>query len=381
MNYKKAQEPDSKTNKNICLIIDTLIGGGAERVVLTLADTLQKLGHHVNVMIFHNRIHYSLDRINFKIHIIEREHPVRFLRRYKRAKDVQEKISELGIKVDLTVSNSLGVHKVCKQAKLPNLYFCIHNTTSVSEFNRYKNRKGWNKFRGRISRYFRSTWIKKLYKKQNLIAVSNGVKDDALKFGIRPKSIRTIYNPFDFNDIRQQAKSYRPDEKDYIVHVGSFSKQKRHDILIKAYHQSGIDEQLLLLGDNENADGERMKQLAADLNLQNKVIFKGFNKHPYPYIKNAKALVLSSDFEGLPTVLIEALILGVPVVSTDCPSGPSEILVDDMSEFLSPVGDVGALAINIRKIIKTPVKATEANIESFCATTVAKQYLALCKDD
>lgn len=380
MNSEQSQAVNP-ANKNICLIIDTLIGGGAERMVITLATVLSKLGHRVDVIIFHNRIHYSLDERNFNLHIIDRQHRFQFLRRYTGVKNLRKKLAELNVEFDLVVANSHSVNKICKWAKLPNLYFCIHSTISVSIFNRYKNRKGWRKFSGKISRSARSFLIKKLYNKQKIITVSAGVAKDLLDFNIRPKSAQTIYNPIHFENARKQAQKHDAEEDNYIIHVGSFSSQKRHDILIKAYHQSGIDEKLLLLGDHINPTGERMQQLATDLNLQDKIIFKGFNQNPYPYIKNAKALILSSDNEGLAMVLIEALVLGVPIVSTDCPSGPREIMTGELSKFLSPVGDVDALAVNIRKMLKTPVEITEDYISRFEAEKIAKQYLALCRDD
>jgi glycosyltransferase involved in cell wall biosynthesis len=115
-----------------------------------------------------------------------------------------------------------------------------------------------------------------------------------------------------------------------------------------------------------------------ELGLQDKVIFKGFNSNPFPYIKNAKALVLSSDFEGFGMVLVEALVLGTPIVSTDCPSGPNEILVDELKPFLSPVGDSEALAKNIKKMVSQPIKITEIYTDRFNAEVSARQYLSLC---
>lgn len=365
--------------KNICLIIDTLKGGGAEKIVMTLASALIKLGARADVIVLSNRVDYSLEDIDFRVHIIEKKkHPIRFIQWKKRAADLHKKINELNIKYDLFISHLSSADEICRQAQQPNLYFCIHNTISTSLFVRYQNSRGFTRWWRKI-KYTRA--IKNLYKNQNLITVSGGVQQDLLDFGIQPNSIQTIYNPCDFENIREAAQRYNVKDKNYIIHVGSFSNQKRQDILIKAYHKSGVDEKLYLLGDNENAAGEKSRRLVADLNLQDKVIFKGFNPNPYPYIKNAKALILSSDYEGLPGVLIEALILGVPIVSTDCPSGPSEIMTGKLSEFLSPVGNVEALATNIRKMLTTPVEITDDHIARFEAGKVAKQYLALCDDD
>ncbi len=99
--------------------------------------------------------------------------------------------------------------------------------------------------------------------------------------------------------------------------------------------------------------------------------------NPYPYIKGAKALVLASNAEGLPTVLIEALILGTPVVSTNCQTGPQEILTGELAEFLSPVGDIDALTSNIRKVIENPPKIREEHIAKFDKDINVRKYLNL----
>ena len=364
-------------NKNICLLIDTLSGGGAERSIITLASALSKLDHRVDVIVLSNKVNYSLKDINFKVHIIEKKrHPIRYIQKLKRSKDLRKKIALLNIKFDLFISNLPSADEICKLSNLPNLYFCIHNTLSMGIFNRYKNSRGLMRLKRKI-KY--SLSIKNLYKNQNLITVSKGVENDLLDFGIKPKSVQTIYNPFDFENIREQAEEYRINENNYIIHIGRFHTQKRHDVLIHAYQKSGIKEKLLLLGDDKNLLGEKIHQLVCDLNLENKVIFKGFHPNPYPYIKNAKALILSSNFEGLSNVLIEALILRIPVVSTDCPSGPSEILTGELSKFLSPVGDIGALAKNIKKVIEYSPKIKKQHFEKFSAEIAAKKYLELCQ--
>ncbi len=364
--------------KNICLIISSLVGGGAERSTITLASVFSKLGHQVDVIVLSNKVDYVLDNINFKIHIIEKKrHPIRYIQKLKRSKDLRNKIAQLNIKFDLFISNLPSADEICKLSNLPNLYFCIRNTLSMGIFSRYKNSRGLMRLKRKI-KY--SLSIKNLYKNQNLITISKGVKNDLLDFGIKPKSVQTIYNSFDFENIKAQAEEYKINENDYIIHIGRFHGQKRHDVLIRAYVKSGVSEKLLLLGDDKNLVGKKTYQLVRDLNLENKVIFKGFHPNPYPYIKSAKALILSSDFEGFGRVLIEALILRIPVISTDCPSGPSEILTGELSQFLSPVGDIEALAKNIKKVIEYPPKIKKQHFAKFSAEIATKKYLALCKN-
>jgi glycosyltransferase involved in cell wall biosynthesis len=355
-------------NKNICLVIDTLSGnGGAEKATLSLAQELSKLNCRVDVVVLDNKISsYPLDEFGFNVHNIDEvKHPIRQIRALKKVKPLQRKIDEIGIDFDLFVASLGDSRRACKWAKLPNTYYCIHSTVSKT----------------RVSKFFRkaSYFFQKMFnEKLNLITVSKGIEQDLLEFGLDSADVQTIYNPFDFSEIKRQAEAYQIDDQDYIVHVGRFGSGKRHDVLIRAYQQSKIKQKLLLLGDDSNKTGGNIKKLVKDLGLQDKVIFKGFNSNPFPYVKNAKALVLSSDFEGFGMVLVEALVLGTPIVSTDCPSGPNEILVDELKSFLSPVGDSEALAKNIKKMVDNPVKITQNYSNRFSAEVSAKQYLVLC---
>lgn len=390
--------------KNILFVINELKGAGAQRVVITLANALVSLGHRVEVILMYNYIDYPIDKLNFNIHIICKKKSQNFLLKlitfpwkynfffpwiYKNFSKI---VKELNIQFDLCISNLWESDVIIKQEKLPNTYHCIHNSPTIIAQNNLKYLKPIS-FKLFFKRLIFSTISKNFpfenspkninpfYKNTNLIAVSEGVKKNLLESGIEPKTLQTIYNPFNFANIRQQAQAYQVEEQDYIIHVGRLdSLQKRHDVLISAYKKSDIKQKLLLLGNGGYAKtNKKIHQLVKELNLQDKVIFKGFIANPYPYIRQAKLLVLSSDYEGLPMVLIEALILKIPVVSTDCVSGPSEILIDELSNFLSPIGDITALANNIKKAIDHPVNITEKYITKFDDVKIAKQYLQLAE--
>ena len=359
-------------NKSICLVIDTLSGnGGAERSTLSLAQGLSKLNCRVDVIVLDDKVSsYALDKFDFNVHnlnlnLASAKHPIRQMRTKKEAKLLQHKVAEIGVDFDLFVASLGDSRRACRKAKFPNTYYCIHSTVSKAKTSKFFRRASYS-------------LQKRFNNKLNLITVSKGIEKDLLEFGLDPADVQTIYNPFDFDEIKLKAEAYKIDEQDYIIHVGRFSSGKRHDVLIQAYQQSNIKQKLLLLGDDDNKTGRNVRQLVAVLGLQDKVIFKGFNPNPYPYIKNAKALVLSSDFEGFGMVLVEALALDTPVVSTNCPSGPNEILVDELESFLSPVGDVNALAVNIKNMVENPVDITEKYCNCFSAEVSAKQYLALC---
>ncbi|ODN42660.1 hypothetical protein BGC07_06655 [Piscirickettsia litoralis] len=111
--------------------------------------------------------------------------------------------------------------------------------------------------------------------------------------------------------------------------------------------------------------------------LNDQVIIAGFQKNPYPWFKAADLTLLCSDFEALPTVLIESLICGTPVVSTDCPSGPREILTGELNRWLVPPGNPDALANKIEEALSTDIEIDEQLIQRFSSDIIIPQYLAL----
>lgn len=354
--------------KKICFIIPSLSGGGAERSVLKLCEGLSLMNHEVHLILIKNKIEYDINP-NYKIHILSETgklSKIRFVNNLLLLKKLKQLIydEELLKEFDLLVSNLVDADKLCSKITHKNLYFCIRNSES-------------SKLKGK-------SVLKKLkvlyrYKNKNLITVSNGLENDIVNIlEIKPKSIQTIYNPFFKDKLMQLSNEYTIEEnEDYILHIGRFTKQKRHDILLKAYAKSGIKEKLLLLGDGNNS--KNIISLIDELGIQEKVVLKGFVKNPYPYIKNSKCLVLSSDFEGLPGVLLEALFLKTMIVSTDCPSGPNEILIDELRDFLSPPGDIELLSQNIQKAIASPIKITNKFTDRFDSKIITQQYLDLCK--
>jgi len=148
-----------------------------------------------------------------------------------------------------------------------------------------------------------------------------------------------------------------------------------HDRLLRAYHASGVQTPLVLLGKgNQEAT---IRTLIDKLGLQDRVTLLGYHTNPYPYIQGAKALILTSDAEGLPRVLIEALMLHTPVISVDCPSGPSEILTQELADFLIAPDNEKGLADAIKRMDQAPVPVKAKHYGQFLAETVLPQFEAL----
>lgn len=165
-----------------------------------------------------------------------------------------------------------------------------------------------------------------------------------------------LYNSIDLKELRHNAcelQNFVPPDYEYIVAVGSLVKRKGFDNLVAAYAkltaEHNIAEHLIIVGSG-NAQ-EDLLSLTSKLGISKRVHFAGYYANPLPWIKNAKLFVLSSNMEGLPTVLIEALALGKAIVSTDCPTGPAEMLADGKAGLLVPVGNTAALTQAIYSVL------------------------------
>ena len=167
------------------------------------------------------------------------------------------------------------------------------------------------------------------------------------------KLISVIYNPIVDSSLFHQAEMYPAHkwfnkQQSIILAAGRLTKQKDFVTLIKAFHivhKIRNNVKLIILGDGE--EKEHLIQLSEDLALQNDIDFPGFSNNPFAFMRYASLFVLSSRWEGFGNVLVEAMACGTPVVSTNCPSGPSEILENGKYGALVPVGDYESLAKEI----------------------------------
>lgn len=193
----------------------------------------------------------------------------------------------------------------------------------------------------------------KLYKKLKVvIAVSDGVKRSFEEmFPNLQVVVKRIYNPIRIDEIESlvlEQNDLEDKEEPIILGIGRLSEVKGFDDLIRAHKyllNQKIPNKLVILGEGELRTS--LEQLIQELQVQDSVILKGFVKNPYKYLRTANVFVLSSRYEGFSIVVAEALAVGVPVVSTDCQSGPAEILQDGKFGTLSPLNDYKALAKNI----------------------------------
>ncbi len=321
--------------KKVVLAIFTLQGNGAERFALTLAKGIVQAGHEAHIVYFKNIIDLPVPE-EVQLHFFDYQ-KYRAIPKFMRTGFAARAFDKFVLKhigtPDLVLSNLYPVDFILAHSQLPNVHLVIHNTTS-------------QEYAEQLSPQFIQQ-LKKTYLAKPCVGVSEGVTQDFRQLFGEKSCITTIYNPIDIEEIRRTADEFVPEYEDYIVHVGKFKQQKRHDILIQAYAKANVPQKLVLVGMGELMSAS--KKLVQDLNIVDKVIFTGFQKNPYPFIKHARLMVVSSDFEGFSIAILEALALDTPIISTDCPSGPNEILP---ASHLVAVQDVEALAEKIRELLQ-----------------------------
>jgi glycosyltransferase involved in cell wall biosynthesis len=351
-------------------IVTNLAGGGAEKAVLKLGPELARRGHEVHLVLLEDHVEHAVPA-EIHLHALTR----RGRRMLKgalgkliaafRLRRLISTLTEQGA-FDLIVSTLPFADEVAVRAGLPRHWCRIANTLSA-EIARLDDP---GKARRRLRRY------RRIYGRRPLIAVSNGVAEDLRHgLGLTPPRIERIYNPFDFAAMRASAAEPATDRPEvaYLIHVGRFTGQKRHDLLLDAFARLDIPHPLVLLAEREPALSELIRRRGLD----GRVIIAGFKANPYPWIAGAELLVLCSDHEGLPNVIIEALALGTAVVSTDCPSGPREILGESRPECLVAVNDAAALAEAIGHALAAPPRGLQVDLSPYAADTVAAAYEAL----
>ncbi|WP_201354011.1 glycosyltransferase [Hydrogenimonas urashimensis] len=351
---------NSSSNRPPCIVLFNMtLSGGAGNYIVTLADALAKQGVQTHIVIYKDAVDYAIPQ-GVQLHKLLA----------KNRKDLKGELRNLlaSLKpVDLILSNSTPSNKILSSLHLPNAMHIVHSAET----------KTYRGFFAPLKWWWRKRTYRKLYSDKHLITVSKGLQEYIVNtLSARPLSIHTLYNPFNIKEIRHLADQ-KPKEipaRPYLLHVGRLNVgQKRHDLLLEAYKKAAIPYKLYIVG--EGPDRDRIQSLIDQMGLTEQVILQGHSDNPYAWMRHAKLLILSSDYEGFSRVLAEALIVGTPVVSTDCPSGPSEILTGQLKAYLSPPGNFDALALNIQKALKAYPDLSRFDLSHLDAGCIAQELV------
>lgn len=354
-------------------IIDSLEMGGAERMLVSLSEKLIELDHSVTLLVLKDNVSLDVPPA-VELHILGYKKisfvPYNLIYAV-RLKLLVKKLSDKRGGFDVITSNLNLSNRLTHLSRLKGIYYCIHEAVSVSSL---AKRKG-------LSRRARVWRIKSILDGKSIITVSKGIQEDLIsRVGVKPRDIRTIYNAVSFSRITALMELDESKmEGEYVVHVGRLSEEKRHDILLKAFAASGIECRLIIVGDGPEKN--RIKDLVEEYDLEGRVFMTGNLKNPYPVMKGALLTLLTSDYEGLPTVLVESFVVSTPVVSVDCNYGPREILGEKFSRYLAKVGDVEDIAEKIRQAVndisENRLAVNRFDVKKFDINSVAEEYIAL----
>lgn len=345
------------TKKRFAFLLGSLNGAGAEKTIITLSTALVELGNQVDLFLLKNSGDYSPPE---GVNIVEVSG--------SNKKEHRLSISELtrAQHYDLFVTSRAEFYNYIQTE---NKYCSVHITPTA-----WIKNPEWQVWK--TARKLRK--LSEKFQKKNLIALSYGIHDDLVdKLGCKSQDIKVINNPFDIESIQEQGEEpHNIPDYPYIVYVASFIDRKRHYDLLHAFaNLKNKSVKLLLLGKGQNE--EQILNLAEELGVKDRLVIWGWDINPYRLIKNSKVSILASEAEGLPRVVVESLILKTPVVSTDCPSGPKEVLIDELAEYLVPVGGVEEMTIAIDKALNQYPEISDEMLERFSATSVAKRYMKL----
>ncbi len=223
-----------------------------------------------------------------------------------------------------------------------------------------------------------------------VVAVSRGVADDMIRItGVDRSKVHVIHNPVITCGMTRMAACPVPHpwlatpEMPVVMGVGRLTRQKDFKTLIRAFEilTRKIPSRLIILG--EGNERMALEDLTARLGLADRVDFPGHVENPYAYVSRASLFVLSSLWEGSPNVLTEALALGTPVVATDCPSGPREVLAKGRHGPLVPMEDHGAMAMAMEQVLRHPPdkKTLVQAVAQYKVNESSRHYLDVMLDE
>ncbi len=355
--------------KKIVFVLPTLVGGGAEKFMIHLANAFADKGFNIFLVVLTNESNDYLEEISPKISFIRLNKKnlmgalialIFFLRQQK---------------PDIVFSTMTHVNMLCLLAKLLSGFdgkVFIRGSNVFSQFDRPKDKVA--KFLGRFLYPLAS----------GIISPSQDVHEDNLKIGLKNKKMTVIYNFVDKTQLQQLAamQADLPEQFAYplILAAGRLNEKKNHAYLIRGFNAfcqqyNYPNAKLIILG--KGPAQSNLEHLIQELQLQDKVLLKGFLKNPYPYFAKADLFVHTSKVEGLANVLLAALALECNIVTTDCP-GSREALNNGKYGRIIPISnDPQILAQAMNEALQYPINKNilAESVKSHAVDTIVQQYI------
>jgi glycosyltransferase involved in cell wall biosynthesis len=364
--------------KKVLFVIENLNIGGAERVFINLLGKFNRRIFECKLVLINSGKGYSYEPAQ-DVEVIN-------LQRDKRSALFPLMKIIAKERPDIVFSNLAPVNILCLISKLilrnHNTKYIIRETTVKSiSIEQTKNSK--------LLIFMYKTLIKLFYNyADGIVSLSQGTKMDLVKnFGVQEDKIEVIYNPIDIDDIIEKSNELVTDvniSKDHVnlICVGSLVKSKGHEYLVKAVYKLNknlgykIRAYFIGTGRLEN----HLKNLVTQLELDDDIVFLGYKRNPFKYMKECDIFVLPAIWEGFGNVIVEAMVCNIPVVSTNCPSGPREIINHKINGVLAEPQNVDSLVEAIRMLIddqqfyKEIQERGAERAKDFEANIITRQY-------
>lgn len=358
----------------IALVIDSFRGGGAQRMMVNLANHWVGEGYPVDFLVVTDEGPFrDLLDSNVRLRVLGARSAllsIHSIARYLRHSQPRVILSALtNVNIATIVASKLAGK---------NVRVVVSERNSFSSVARYsKNYR---------NRFLLPPLARITYPlADRIVGISKGVSEDlSAVLGIPADRITPIYNPVVVPGMSVPATSPNhcwycgPRESPVLIASGRLVAQKDYVTLLRSMallEDTGA--RLMVLG--EGPERPHLESLVREMGLSERVSFVGFVADPLAYMGHADVFVMSSAWEGFGNVLVEALYCGLPIVSTDCPSGPAEILCNEGYGRLVPVGDAEALAAAIQQAILDPgdAKPRRKRANEFRVDVIAAKYMAV----
>lgn len=357
----------------VALITSGLAAGGAEKVVLRLATEFARAGHRVDLVAMH-AVGPLLQDVSSKVRLIDLGAPriiagLGPLSRYLRNERPSSMLSAM------SPVNCVSVW--ARQLARVSVRLVLTEHTIISQVRCNSQR---------LSNTLLPCIMRRSYPLADaIVAVSRGAADDLADTISMPRDrIGVIYNPVVSSDLYAKRDEilnhswFDSGSPPVVLAVGRLTRAKDFSTLIRAFQllRQRRDAKLIILGEGELRP--ELERLITSISLNEHVSLPGFITNPYPYMRHSAVFVSSSKWEGLSNVIIEAMACGMPIVATDCPYGPAEILENGRWGRMVPVANPEALSLSINCALDDPrPRYGERRANDFSVERAVKQYLSV----